>query len=91
MGLEGLNKAEIISKKYPVDVVFENHGKPGIWDYTDFAHDKNIFLAIVKKIESMSIGINFDTANPVINCYSSIDLLKKIIHKVSDIMPLMLK
>lgn len=83
--LEGLNKAEIISKKYPVDVVFENHGKPGIWDYTDFAHDKNIFLAIVKKIESMSIGINFDTANPVINCYSSIDLLKKIIHKVVSV------
>jgi len=83
--LEGLNKAEIISKKYPVNVVFENHGKPGIWDYTDFAHDKDIFLAIVKKIESMNIGINFDTANPVINGYSPIDLLKKIIHKVVSI------
>jgi len=74
-----------VADKYNIKLVYENHSKPGVWDYSDFSHPTEIFLKIVEGIRDTNIGINFDTANTIILGDNPIELLKKIIKKVSVI------
>ena len=63
--LEGLRACEEAGQKAGVKLVLENHGKPGCWEYTDFDQPTHIFLALAEGMKDTSIGINFDTANPI--------------------------
>jgi sugar phosphate isomerase/epimerase len=74
-----------VADKYKVKLVYENHSKPGVWDYTDFSHPTEIFLKIAEGIKDTGIGINFDTANTTILGDDSLEVLKKIIGRVSVI------
>lgn len=46
-----------------VELVYENHAKPGAWDRPDFDFDTSVFLRLARRTKDMDIGINFDTAN----------------------------
>jgi len=83
--IECFKKIIPFADKYNVKLVYENHSKPGVWEYSDFSHATQIFLKIVDGIWDTSIGINFDTANSVILGDDPIDILKRIIEKVSVI------
>jgi sugar phosphate isomerase/epimerase len=74
-----------VADKYNVKLVYENHSKPGVWDYTDFSHPTEIFLKIAEGIKDTGIGINFDTANTMILGDDPLEVLKKIISNVSVI------
>ena len=58
-----LRKAAPISDKYGITLLYEDHSKPGAWDYMDFSNPPHIFLEIARQLRDTSIGINFDTAN----------------------------
>ncbi|WP_188506709.1 sugar phosphate isomerase/epimerase family protein [Parapedobacter pyrenivorans] len=58
-----LKKAAPVSDKYGITLVYEDHSKPGAWDYMDFSNPPAIFLEIARQLRGTSIGINFDTAN----------------------------
>jgi len=74
-----------VADKYNIKLVYENHSKPGVWDYTDFSHPTDIFLKIVEGIWNTDIGINFDTANSFILGDDPVKLLKKIYKKLEVI------
>jgi sugar phosphate isomerase/epimerase len=80
--VEGLTSALPAAKRYGVRLVFENHSKPGAWDYVDFSHPTDIFLAIVKATEGTSLGINFDTANTLVYGDDPVRLLEQVLPRV---------
>ena len=65
-----------------IKLAFENHSKPGIWDYSDFCLPTEIFLEISERLKDTSIGILFDTANPLVYGDDPIPVLNEVIDKV---------
>ena len=61
--IEGLTNALAAASEQGVQLVFENHSKPGVWEYSDFSWPTDIFLSIVQGTAGTALGVNFDTAN----------------------------
>jgi sugar phosphate isomerase/epimerase len=85
LAVENLRKADTAAKDFGIKLLYENHSKPGSWYYSDFSGPSHIFLEIVEMIGDTSIGINFDTANPIAMGEEPLPLLKKVINKVETI------
>lgn len=83
--LQGLKACEEAGQRAGVSLVLENHGKPGSWDYTDFDQPTHIFLALAEGIKDTSIGINFDTANPIAFGDDPLPILEKVIDQVVSV------
>lgn len=83
--IENFKKVSPIADKFNVKLVYENHSKPGAWQYVDFSHPTEIFLAIAKGIKDTSIGINFDTANTIAYGDEPIPVLKQVLDRVVTI------
>ncbi|MCG3146791.1 MAG: hypothetical protein PCFJNLEI_00225 [Verrucomicrobiae bacterium] len=62
-----------------VTLVFENHSKPGVWQYPDFSHPTDIFLKIAKET---GIAINFDTANTLVYGDDPLPVLEQVADQV---------
>lgn len=77
------NEIEHLSHVYGVKAVLENHGKPKNWNYRDYTADRGRFLALLPLMGSM--GLNFDTANPVINGYDTLELLNLVYTRVVSV------
>ncbi len=58
-------KLEPYAKQHNVELIVEDHGKPGAWDNVDFTYNPDVFLKLCKALEGTNIGINFDTGNIV--------------------------
>jgi sugar phosphate isomerase/epimerase len=69
----------------PIQLVYENHAKPGAWDYTDFSQPPAIFLKIARAIRTSGIKINFDTGNATAFSDDPLKLLSEIIQDVETI------
>jgi sugar phosphate isomerase/epimerase len=83
--VEGLTDSLAIAEEYGVQLVYENHSKPGVWDYADFSQPTDIFLTIVRATEGTSLGINFDTANPLVYGDDPLPLLKQVLGRVVSV------
>ncbi|MDO8685644.1 MAG: sugar phosphate isomerase/epimerase family protein [Clostridiales bacterium] len=83
--VENFKEVSAVGDKFNVKLLFENHSKPGAWDYTDFSHPTEIFLEIAEGIRDTSIGINFDTGNTLVYGDDPIPVLKLVIDKVETI------
>jgi len=65
-----------------VELVYENHGKPGAWTYTDFSQPPDIFLEIARAVVPLGVGINFDTANATAFAPDPMALLEEVVDDV---------
>ncbi len=84
--LEGLKRVEEAGQKFGVKLVYEDHSKPGGWDYMDFSNPPDIFLKIAEGIKDTSIGINFDTANILVAGEDrTVEVLEQVIDQVETI------
>ncbi len=84
--IDGLRKAAPTSDKYGITLVYEDHAKPGAWQYMDFSNPPAIFLQIAKGIKDTSIGINFDTANILVAGHeNTLEVLDEVFDKVLTI------
>ena len=83
--VELFRKAAKISKRYGIQLVYENHSKPGAWHYYDFSYATEIFLNIAKTIQDTGIRINFDTANPIAYGDDPIPILQEIVGMIETI------
>jgi sugar phosphate isomerase/epimerase len=83
--MEGLTQALAVAEREGVRLVFENHEKPTVWQHEDFSRPTDIFLQIVKATASTSLGVNFDTANPLIYGYDPLPLLKQVLDRVVSV------
>jgi len=82
---EGLTQLVKTTGDLGVTVVYENHGKPGAWDYTDFSQPPEIFLEIVRRTSDIGLGINFDAGNAASFAEDPVALLDQVIDRVVTI------
>ncbi len=68
-----------------MQLVYENHAKPGAWQYADFSQPPEIFLEIVRQTASVPLGINFDTGNAASFADDPVLLLEAVIDRVVSI------
>ena len=85
MVVESFKEAAETAEKYKVKLLFENHSKPGVWEYTDFSHPTDIFVEIYEKTKDTGIGINFDTCNTLAFGDRPLPLLDKVFDRVETI------
>jgi len=83
--IESLTDSLAVAEQYGVQLAYENHSKPGVWDYVDFSYSTDIFLAIARGTEGTSLGINFDTANPLAYGDDPLPLLEQVIDRVVSV------
>jgi sugar phosphate isomerase/epimerase len=83
--VNGLARAMEFARKYPVRLAYENHAKPGVWQYADFSHPTDIFLEIVERTADVSLGVNWDTANTIAYGDNPIPVLKKVLNRVVSV------
>ena len=79
--VEGLTGAIDTAQQNGIRLVFENHSKPGVWQYPDFCLPSDLFLEIAGAIEDTEIGILFDTANPIVYGDDPLRLLNRVIDR----------
>lgn len=80
--VEGLRRLVERTHGSGVALVYENHAKPGAWQYTDFSQPPEIFLEIARQTADVGLGINFDTGNAAAFSDDPIALLEQVIERV---------
>ncbi len=65
-----------------IQLVYENHAKPGAWEYADFSQPPEIFLDIVRQTSGTSLGVNFDTGNAASFADDPVRLLESVMGRV---------
>jgi len=83
--VEGLSCLTERVKGSGVKLVYENHAKPGAWEYADFSQPPEIFLEIVRQTAGTSLGINFDTGNAATFAEDPVGLLDSVVERVISI------
>jgi sugar phosphate isomerase/epimerase len=82
---EGLCRLAEWARGSGVTLGYENHAKPGVWQYTDFCQPPDIFLEIVRRTEPAGLGINFDVGNAAAFCVQPLALLEAVLPRVVSI------
>ncbi|MFN2164972.1 MAG: sugar phosphate isomerase/epimerase family protein, partial [Anaerolineae bacterium] len=83
--IEGLCRLTEASQDSGVTLVYENHAKPGAWQYTDFSQPPEIFLEIVAGTAGTDLGVNFDTGNSAAFSSAPLALLDRVIDRVVSV------
>lgn len=83
--VEGLTKLVETTRGAGITLVYENHAKPGAWQYTDFSQPPQIFLEIFRQTEPVNLGINFDAGNAATFAVDPLEFLQQIIKRVVSV------
>ena len=83
--VDGLCRAAEAGRRHNVVAVFENHAQPGCWELPDFSLVTENFLEIVQRTEDCGLGINFDTANTVVDDTDPVPVLEKVAERVVSV------
>jgi sugar phosphate isomerase/epimerase len=65
-----------------LQLVLENHSRPGVWQYYDFDFPTEIFLRLAESLRDTQIFIQFDTANTIAYGDDPLPVLEKVIDRV---------
>jgi sugar phosphate isomerase/epimerase len=83
--IENIRNASNVADRYGVQLLYEDHSKPGAWKHADFSYPPDIFLEIADGIWDTSAGINFDTANIAAYGQDPLPILEKVLPKVETV------
>jgi sugar phosphate isomerase/epimerase len=83
--VEYFKRTSHAGEKYGVQLLYENHSKPGAWIYPDFSYPTEVFLDIVERIGETNIRINFDTANSMAWGDDPLAILERVMDKVETV------
>jgi len=85
LAIDSLRRIAAIGDKYGVQLVYEDHAKPGAWDYTDFSTQPERFLRIAEGIKDTSMKINYDTGNITAAGLDAVAFMEQIIDRIGTI------
>ncbi len=80
-----LSKAANFAESENVGLLFENHSKPGVWKYYDFAGEPEIYFELIKRLDGVKIDLLFDTANACFYRQEPVRMLERIFPRVRRI------
>lgn len=83
--VEGLHDLSAAVAESNVTLVYENHAKPMVWEFTDFSQPPEIFLEIVRRTANIHLKVNFDTGNAAAFSSDPLHLLDLVIDRVYSI------
>jgi len=83
--VEGLREVLPEADRLGVTLAYENHTKGAPWQYWDFSQRSDIFLEILEGLSDTSLGVNFDTANPLVSNEDPLVLLKAVKDRVVSV------
>lgn len=83
--VDALILSSVAAERFGIQLVYENHSKPGVWNHPDFSLPSDIFLEIADGISQTQIKILFDTANPLVYGEDPLPLLKQVINRIACI------
>lgn len=83
--VENFHECVKLAQKYGVTLLYENHSKPGAWDYCDFSYPLDIFFEIFDQIKETGIRLNYDIGNMVSCGQNPISMLEKVYDYVDTI------
>ena len=83
--LENFGKIAPYGERYGVGLLYEDHAKPGAWDYVDFSYPPQIFLQICEGIRGTGIKLNFDTGNITAYGEDTLEILPKVLDMVETV------
>lgn len=83
--VEGLTRLVEAVRGSSAQPVYENHAKPGAWQYTDFSTPPDIFLEIARGTAIAGLGINFDTGNAASFHPDPLAMLDRILDRVVSV------
>ncbi len=83
--IDGIRRSADTADHLGIQLLYEDHSKPGAWEYVDFSYPPDIFLEILNGVWDTSVRVNFDTGN--IDAYGrdSLEILKQVFPKVETI------
>ena len=73
------------AKEYGIGLVYENHGRPGVWQEYDFTYNPKAFLALTHNLRESSVMVNFDTANTVAYGADPVPVFQEVFSRVETI------
>lgn len=76
--VDALRRVADAADRCGVRVVLENHGKAFTWAHFDFAMQSEIFVEILDRLGDTSIGVQFDTANPLVAGEDPLALFERV-------------
>lgn len=82
--VSGLNQLAEITQGLGVQLVYENHAKPGAWEYTDFSQPPELFSQILGRLSPV-IKVNFDTGNATAFSPDPLALLEHVLPRLGSI------
>ena len=66
------------AEEHGVTLIMENHYKDNYWQFPEFAQKMEVFVDIVRRIDSPWFGVNYDPSNTILAGEDPIELLEAI-------------
>ena len=85
LAAEHLRQADAVAGKYTVQLLYENHAKPGAWSKVDFSYPIDIFFRIFDQLKDTGILLNFDIGNIVAQNREPLPILEQVIDRVETV------
>lgn len=70
------------AEKCGVYLVIENHYKDSFWKFPEFAQKKDVFLSILKRLDSPFFGVQYDPSNAIVAGDDPLELLDEVLPRV---------
>jgi sugar phosphate isomerase/epimerase len=83
--VDNLAAAANTAREYGVMLLYEDHSKPGAWDYYDFSYPADIFLEMCERLRGTGIRLNFDTGNVAALGLDPLSILAQVVDMVETI------
>jgi sugar phosphate isomerase/epimerase len=83
--VDGLRKLHDATQQMGPTLVYENHSKPGVWQYTDFSTPPDVFLEVVRGTADVGLGIHYDTANATAFAEDPLALLDAVLDRLISV------
>ena len=83
--VDGIRRAAEYADRMGVQLLYENHSKPGTWDRYDFSFPLDIFGEIMDGLAGTSVRLNYDLGNAEAAGGDAVEVLKKYIDKVETV------
>jgi sugar phosphate isomerase/epimerase len=72
-----------LARELDVTLAIENHYKDGFWTYPEFAQRRDVFLALLDRIDDrVHFGVQFDPSNAIVAGDDPVQLLAAVVDRV---------